>query len=298
MTFRTRFDRLFVVMILAVIIGVFVTTSAFAAVFLKNSWARFSGTAGESLAIGDIVAIKDSDGKIYKADADDVTLRPAVGIVSKAASLNGVVGITTIGIFGGYTALAEGAPTFLSATAGAATQTAPSNWFQQIGKALTTTTYYFDFQASRSSVTVDSTSHTATNQTTDGTSISIPAGMFAAGKTLRITAGGTITGANAVKSVILYVDDAAIVTLTSTAAAAGNWRAVFEVGEYTDLAHQRCMGTLIAGAATGATAADVKVGYATDTTDFASAKTIKLQVVSGNAGDTIVQQYGVVEWLP
>ena len=52
----------------------------------------------------------------------------------------------TYGIFGGYSSLTEGAPVYLSATAGAITQTAPSGYLQQIGIAISTTSYLFEFQ--------------------------------------------------------------------------------------------------------------------------------------------------------
>jgi hypothetical protein len=137
------------VVVLLLVMGL-VAGEALATAYLKNSYARFSATAGETLAIGDVVCLKDSDVYAYKADSDNATaLRPAVGIVTKGGAGGTSVGITTYGIFGGYSSLAEGAPAYLSATAGAVTQTAPSGYLQQIGIAISTTSYLFDFQAGK-----------------------------------------------------------------------------------------------------------------------------------------------------
>jgi len=121
---------------------------AYASAYLKNSFARFGATAGHALSIGDVVCLKDADGYAYKADADNATLRPAVGIVTKAGAAGESVSIMTLGIFGGYSGLTEGAPVYLSGTAGTATQTAPSGYLQQVGIAISATSYLFDFKAS------------------------------------------------------------------------------------------------------------------------------------------------------
>lgn len=146
MTGFSKVRSLKVGMFLAVFIGLALfAASADAAVYLKNSWTRFSGTAGETLAIGDIVCIKDADGLVYKADANDATLRPAVGIVSKGGTANTIVGVTVIGAFGGYSALSEGTNVYLSETPGGYTQSSPT-YSQQVGLALTATTVYFNFR--------------------------------------------------------------------------------------------------------------------------------------------------------
>lgn len=125
--------------------GLLPVSDAAAAVYLKNSYARFSATAGETLAVGNIVCLKDSDGKAYKADANDATLRPAVGVVTKGGATNSVVSITTIGIMGGYTSLSEGAEVYLSETAGGYTQVAPT-YSQMSGFAISATTIYWNFR--------------------------------------------------------------------------------------------------------------------------------------------------------
>ena len=158
---------------MALVAVLLVVGQVWAAAYLKNSYARISATAGQSLSIGDIACLKDADGYAYKADADDATLRPAVGIVTKAGSTGESVGITTYGIFGGYSSLTEGAPVYLSATAGAATQTAPSGYLQQIGIAISTTSYLFEFQKGENECVA---THDYGNSTTEWTMTAAEAG--------------------------------------------------------------------------------------------------------------------------
>lgn len=120
---------------------------AMAAYSVKKILYRVSATAGEALATGEIVCLKDADGYAYKADANDAALRPAIGIVgSKTASASGeTVEIIVIGVLSGWSSLSEGGNGYLSETAAAVTQSAPS-WSQKVGFALTTTDYFFSFQ--------------------------------------------------------------------------------------------------------------------------------------------------------
>ena len=157
-----------VLLVIGLIVG-----QAYAAAYLKNSYARFSATAGQALAIGDVVCLKDANGYAYKADSDNATLRPAVGIVTKAGSSGESVGIMTYGIFGGYSSLTEGAPVYLSATAGAITQTAPSGYLQQIGIAISTTSYLFEFQKGENECVA---THDYGNSTTEWTMTAAEAG--------------------------------------------------------------------------------------------------------------------------
>lgn len=115
------------------------------AVAMIKSWARFSALFGEALAVGDVACLKD-DGKAYKADGNDATLRSAVGIVSRAADINAVGQITISGIFNGYSALTEGGAVYLAETPGETTQSAPA-WKQQIGRAISPTEILFGFGA-------------------------------------------------------------------------------------------------------------------------------------------------------
>lgn len=116
------------------------------AIHLKKSWARTSIIFGEALAVGDIACLRDSDGKAWKADANDAALRSAAGIVSRAAGAEAVGQVTTLGVFGGYTTLAEGGAVYLSETPGEMTQSAPA-WAQQVGRAISTTEILFNFGA-------------------------------------------------------------------------------------------------------------------------------------------------------
>ena len=100
-------------------------------VFAASDWAqkniRFAATAGETLAIGDVVCIKAADGKAYLADANDSTLRPAVGIIGKGGATGATVEIVNDGVLIGQTQVSPGQRLFLSDTAGDLTITAPTN---------------------------------------------------------------------------------------------------------------------------------------------------------------------------
>ena len=102
---------------------------------------RFSAVAGESITLGEVVAIKDSDGYAYAADADDSTLNNAVGIAGMSVSSGSNLEIMTGGVFSGWTGLSEGLPGYLSTTAGEITQTYSGTLNQKIGVAISTTEY-------------------------------------------------------------------------------------------------------------------------------------------------------------
>jgi hypothetical protein len=143
---RTRNIGIATMLILMMIM--FSVTSAFGAAAWKQKTTRFAATAGELLATGDVVAIKGSDGKAYKAMADQSTLRPAVGAIGKGGAAASTVEIVVEGIITGMTALSPGARIFLANSPGGLTATAPTN-NQVIGwvlpgaaSAATSTTYY------------------------------------------------------------------------------------------------------------------------------------------------------------
>lgn len=262
------------------------------AIVLKNSFVRTSGVAGEDLTVGDIVCIKAADGYVYKANREDPALRPAIGVVSLAATDGNGVAITTSGIFSGYTGLTKGAPVYLD-TDGNVTQTMPSIWSQQLGFATSATYVKFDFGAEQQRTPyLDTASYSAIDNTTDTTSVTFPGTAFAAGRAARITAGGTVTGTNNEKHVILYVDDAAILTLDAGNATTGSWGATFFVGEATDYAHQRICGQITTSVAT-----DAKLSCTTDTTDFEDEAVVKVQIQSTHASDEITQSFGLVEFF-
>lgn len=111
---------------------------------IKKIYNRFSAVAGETLVTGNVVCVKDADGKAYKADANDAALRPAIGVIGKGGASGVSVEIITQGVLTGWTTLSEGAWAYLSETAAAVTQSAPA-YAQIIGFATTTTDYYFNF---------------------------------------------------------------------------------------------------------------------------------------------------------
>lgn len=138
----------------------------------------------------------------------------------------------------------------------------------------------------------DSAGGTATNATADGTYWTIPANLFRAGSVMRLTAAGSITNGAGTPAIALKLDsaDSAVMTL-SKASAVGGWKVVFDVYQ-VGLSSQRVVGTWqVNGLAPIVT-------YATSTTDFSSAKTAKIQLVSNHASDAITQSFGLVEFLP
>jgi hypothetical protein len=138
----------------------------------------------------------------------------------------------------------------------------------------------------------DSTTYTATNTTTDGISVTVLPWTMTPGKSLRITVSGNITGANAAKSVKLYLDDAAIVTLTTASGTTGNYVAQFIVMS-TGAATQNLNGWLASNSVAPL------VVIATDTTAWNTApRVVKVQLTSGNAGDSVTATTQIVELLP
>lgn len=101
-------------------------------------------TAGETLAFGDPVYIK-SDGKFWKADADQATTFPAVGIATGTATANNPVTVLLLGMARNDAwTWTVGGLVYLSTSAGL-TQTQPSatdNVIQVIGVAEAATRIY------------------------------------------------------------------------------------------------------------------------------------------------------------
>lgn len=110
---------------------------ALSAAYWKAVTERFPAlmTAGETLAVGSTVCIKAADGLVWKADADSATLRPCIGFAYAAAVANGKVAVVTGGQLAGLSALTVGGEVYLSTTAGAYTQSAPTD-VQRVGVAI------------------------------------------------------------------------------------------------------------------------------------------------------------------
>ncbi len=142
-----HFHKWLLLCLLTIIMFFFSVSPSPAQEYWKNKYLRFSATAGETLAAGDIVCIKGSDGKAYKADANDSSLRPAVGVIGIGGTSGETVEIVTIGVLEGQTSASPGARLFLSETAGVFTTTAPTNeqpvgWVLPGTTAATSTKYY------------------------------------------------------------------------------------------------------------------------------------------------------------
>lgn len=141
-TMKKGFSLAALLMMIVAVFAMFITDAS--AYDVKQAYARISVTAGETLSTGNVVAIKAADGKAYKADADDSTLRPAIGIAGKGSASGSKIEIVTSGIVTGWTSLTKGSPGYLSGTAGAVTQTSPA-YSQQIATAISSTDYAFYF---------------------------------------------------------------------------------------------------------------------------------------------------------
>jgi hypothetical protein len=134
----------------------------------------------------------------------------------------------------------------------------------------------------------DTTTLSATDEAdVTGGGVTVPDGWFTAGKALKFVAGGTNTGANGTISVILDVEGADAMKLTTADGAAGDWVAEFTIIA-TGAATQKIIGKLIAEGGV-----ETKVDYATGTVDTATAGTIpmKLQLDLGHADDSITCEY-------
>ena len=149
---RKYIDYKFLTTLMLLIGLMFMAMEASAASSWQSKSLRFSAIAGETLATGNSVCISGADGKAYKADANDASLRPAVGVIGKGGASGATVEIIVSGILAGQTSASPGARVFLSETAGANTVTAPTN-AQAVGwvmpgaaSAATSTTYFIMIQ--------------------------------------------------------------------------------------------------------------------------------------------------------
>ncbi len=149
---RFKFNLTHMILLIALTMFMVISTApaAEAAIYWKAKNVRFAATAGEILAVGDVVCIKGSDGKAYKADANDAALRPAVGLIGRGGASGATVEVVVQGTITGMTAQSPGARLFLSETTGAIVTTAPAN-AQGLGFVLpgaagaaSSTTYFID----------------------------------------------------------------------------------------------------------------------------------------------------------
>jgi len=141
---------------MAITLAALLATPVFAAAQWKQVNSRFGAIAGETLATGNVVAISASDGYAYKADANDSSLRPAVGVIGKGGATGAKVEVVISGILAGMTAQSPGVRLYLSETPGAITSTAPTNpqvlgWVMPgTAGAASSTTYFIDVKVPQS----------------------------------------------------------------------------------------------------------------------------------------------------
>ena len=125
-----------------------------------------------------------------------------------------------------------------------------------------------------------------------GSTVTLEDGYFTSGKVLKYVAGGTNTGANGTISVILDVEGADAIKLTTADGAAGDWVCEITLVS-TGAATQRLIGTLHAEGG-----AETIIDYATTSVDTAAAGTIPvvLQLDLGHADDSMTCDY-VQVWM-
>ena len=144
---KNRFKKFSALLIAALIFPLALPQWA-GAVSIQQVISRFACVAGEALTEGPPLAMK-SDGKCYKADADDSTLRPAIGVAGFTAASAANVSVVTRGQVGGLSSLTKGSVVYLSTTAGGTTQTIPTAYAQPVGKAISATQYVIDIGRAR-----------------------------------------------------------------------------------------------------------------------------------------------------
>jgi len=145
---KERFKNPFTAVLLALALAGLLPPAAFGAASLQRVESRFSCVAGAALTEGDILMMK-SDGKCYKADADDSTLRPVIGVAGFTAANAANVSVVTRGQVGGLSSLTKGSLVYLSTTAGGTTQTMPTAYSQPVGMAISATQYVINIQRAR-----------------------------------------------------------------------------------------------------------------------------------------------------
>ena len=171
-----------------------------------------NGTAGETLATGNILYLKASDSRWYKADNDDTStfvdqeLGIAQGAGTSGSSISG--GVLTYGLDSTQKSMTGGTFIFLSATAGA-TSTATTS--QILGKAISATTMFFDQNLIDSSVYVPTT-FSGTLLLSGTTTLS---GMVYGGFYATATASTTFTGASSPQAAFITASGTASTTSTT-----------------------------------------------------------------------------------
>lgn len=104
-----------------------------------------SGEAVDGSVTPQVVCIKASDGKYYKAKANDSTLVNAYGFVYTNAGNPAAPKIKTAGILGGFTGLTKGAMYYVTDTAGSISTTPSTTCQIPVGRAISATQIQINF---------------------------------------------------------------------------------------------------------------------------------------------------------
>jgi hypothetical protein len=156
MRYFKKLTEAFLMIVICVMFLLMTVAPSEAAINWLQKNVRFSATAGATLVTGDPVYISGSDGKAYKAMADQSTARPCVGIIDKGGVSGKTVEIVVDGVITGMTAASPGGRIYLANSPGGLTATAPTNaeivgWvLPGAASAATSTTYYIRIQMPKS----------------------------------------------------------------------------------------------------------------------------------------------------
>jgi hypothetical protein len=136
-------------------------------VMLNNESAfQVALTAGENIdgtTTPQAVCVKDSDGKIYKADANDTALVNFIGFVTGNYATNDLAVVFTGDRCGGFTGLTEGAMYHVTDTAGGVSTTPSATCIIPVGKAVSSTEILV---FSGKKITTGTINHSRTNAAT------------------------------------------------------------------------------------------------------------------------------------
>lgn len=115
-----------------------------------------------------------------------------------------------------------------------------------------------------------------------GSEITIPKGFFAPGTTFRYTLYGSRTGTAGAATILVDLGGTTIATIAIPTDTAVDWKAVIEISEHTDFAHQNVSETVL-------TSATVLSAYdtATGTVNVSNDITMKAQMTLANASDSV-----------
>lgn len=182
------------VMAVVFLLALFVTPAQ--AEVLRADYVGFGGTAGETITVGQPVMVAAADGLVYRADADNSLRRPAVGLAAAGATVGQAVRVVRDGVFSGFSGFTPGAWVYLSASVGAISATAPTEYVQAVGFAVNATTIQVMPQAATSGTDLTfGVGDVSADDVTVGGDLTVTSGATALTGTVAVVGDVTLTGA-------------------------------------------------------------------------------------------------------